>query len=106
VSDAISVHDLKNRHDAGEDFVLLDVREADEIATAAIPWARRIPMMEIPDRMSELPRGKPIVVMCHHGGRSDRVVRFLGANGYDNAVNLDGGIDAWATSVDPTVPRY
>jgi rhodanese-related sulfurtransferase len=106
VSDEISVHDLKRRHDAGEDFVLLDVREPDEIATASIPWATAIPMMEIPDRSGELPHDKPIVVMCHHGGRSERVTRFLNANGYDNAVNLDGGIDAWATSVDATVPRY
>jgi rhodanese-related sulfurtransferase len=45
-------------------------------------------------------------VMCHHGGRSERVASFLAANGYDNAVNLAGGIDAWSTSVDPTVPRY
>ncbi len=106
MSDEISVHDLKLRHDAGEDFVLLDVREPDEIATASIPWATTIPMMEIPARIGELPHHKPIVVMCHHGGRSERVTRFLTANGYDNAVNLEGGIDAWATSVDATVPRY
>ncbi|MBV8580868.1 MAG: sulfurtransferase, partial [Candidatus Eremiobacteraeota bacterium] len=48
----------------------------------------------------------PIVVMCHHGGRSARVTQFLEANGYANAVNLDGGIDAWSESIDPTVPRY
>jgi rhodanese-related sulfurtransferase len=106
VSDEITVDDVKRRHDAGEDFMLLDVREPDEIATASIPWATTIPMMEIPNRIAELPHDKPIVVMCHHGGRSERVARFLTANGYDNAVNLDGGIDAWATSVDTTVPRY
>jgi rhodanese-related sulfurtransferase len=105
VSD-ISVAELRRRHDAGDDLVLLDVREPDEIATASIPWATTIPMAEIPARIGELPRDKPIVVMCHHGGRSDRVAQFLAANGYDNAVNLDGGIDAWSTSVDPTVPRY
>jgi len=106
VNDEISVHDLKHRHDAGEAIVLLDVREPDEIATASIAWAMTIPMMEIPDRLGELPRDRPVVVMCHHGGRSERVTRFLTANGYENAVNLEGGIDAWAISVDPAVPRY
>jgi rhodanese-related sulfurtransferase len=106
VSAEISVDELKRRHDAGEDLVLLDVREPDELATASIPWATTIPMAQIPVRMNELPRDKPIVVMCHHGGRSDRVAQFLNANGYDNAVNLDGGIDAWSRTIDSNVPRY
>jgi rhodanese-related sulfurtransferase len=102
----IGVEELKRRRDAGEHFMLLDVREPEELATASIPWATTIPMGQIPMRMHELPREKPIVVMCHHGGRSDRVAQFLDANGYDNAVNLDGGIDAWSRTIDPTVPRY
>ena len=102
----ISVDELKRRRDAGDELVLLDVREPDEIATASIPWATVIPMREIPLRISEIPRDKPLVVMCHHGGRSERVAQFLEANGYDNAINLTGGIDAWSTTVDPTVPRY
>jgi len=102
----IGVEELKRRREAGEDFVLLDVREPDELATASIPWATAIPMGQIPMRMDELSRDKPIVVMCHHGGRSDRVAQFLAANGYDRAVNLAGGIDAWSRTVDPAVPRY
>ena len=102
----ISVDDLKRRHDAGEDLVLLDVREPDELATASIPWATAIPMMEIPARHAELPRDKPLVVMCHHGARSANVAYFLEANGFDNAVNLNGGIDAWSVSIDPSVRRY
>jgi rhodanese-related sulfurtransferase len=102
----ISVGELKRRRDAGEDFVLLDVREPDEIQTASIPWATVISMREIPARMNEIPRDKPLVVMCHHGGRSERVAQFLEANGYGNAINLAGGIDAWSTSVDTAVPRY
>jgi rhodanese-related sulfurtransferase len=102
----ISVDDLKRRRDAGEDFVLLDVREPDELATASIAWATAIPMMEIPARYAELPRDKPLVVMCHHGARSANVAYFLEANGFDNAVNLNGGIDAWSVSIDPSVRRY
>lgn len=101
-----TVEELKRRRDAGEDLILLDVREPDEVATASIPWALTIPMREIPARIDELPRDKPLVVMCHHGGRSERVAQFLAMNGYGNAVNLTGGIDAWSASVDPSVPRY
>jgi rhodanese-related sulfurtransferase len=102
----ITVEELKRRHDGGEDLVLLDVREPDEIATASIPWATAIPMREVPMRIDEIPRDRPLIVMCHHGGRSERVAHFLAMNGYGNAVNLAGGIDAWSASVDPSVPRY
>ncbi|HYW52710.1 MAG TPA: rhodanese-like domain-containing protein [Candidatus Elarobacter sp.] len=102
----ISVEELKRRHDAGERLVLLDVREPDEVATASIPWATAIPMMQIPARIGEIPRDVPVVVMCHHGGRSERVAQYLAAQGYAGAVNLNGGIDAWSASVDPSVPRY
>jgi rhodanese-related sulfurtransferase len=102
----ISVAELARRHDAGEDFVLLDVREPDEIATASIPWALTIPMGEIPARYGELPKDKPIAVLCHGGMRSGRVTAFLNQNGLANAVNVAGGIDAWSTSIDPAVPRY
>lgn len=102
----IGVEELKRRHDGGEDLVLLDVREADEIRTAAIPWATWIPMNEIPNRTEELPRDKAIVVMCHGGVRSAHVTRFLEQNGFTNAANLAGGIDAWAARVDPAMARY
>jgi rhodanese-related sulfurtransferase len=102
----IGVEELKARRDAGERLVLLDVREPDEVATAALSDVTMIPMDEIPARLDELPRDIPIVVMCHAGVRSGRVTRFLNANGFPNAVNLDGGIDAWSTAIDPSVPRY
>jgi rhodanese-related sulfurtransferase len=102
----ISVFELKRRRDAGESLLLLDVREPDEIATASISDAVTIPMGEIPARFGELPAGVPIVVMCHGGVRSARVSGYLNANGYEGAVNLAGGIDAWSESIDPGVPRY
>jgi rhodanese-related sulfurtransferase len=101
----ISVDELEHRHAAEERFVLLDVREPEELATASIPWATVIPMGEIPARMRELPLDAQIVCMCHHGSRSERVAEFLAANGYD-AVNLTGGIDAWSRAIDSDVPRY
>ena len=102
----ISVDELARRRAANEDFVLLDVREPDEVTTASIAWARTIPMGDVPQRLDELPHDKPIAVLCHGGGRSGRVTTFLNQNGFPNAVNVAGGIDAWSTSIDPDVPRY
>lgn len=88
------------------DVVLLDVREHDELAIAAVQGALHIPMREIPGRLDELDATKPLVVMCHSGGRSRRVAEFLQGNGFSNVFNLQGGIDAWSTQLDPRVPRY
>ena len=91
---------------AGGDVVLLDVREPAEVATAAVAAAVHIPMREVPARLDELPRDKPLVVMCHSGGRSSRVAQYLQYNGFSNVLNLKGGIDAWSTQIDSRMPRY
>jgi len=88
------------------DVVLLDVREPAELEVAGIEGARHVPMRQIPERLDELPRDKPIVVFCHTGGRSRRVAEFLTASGFERVFNLDGGIDAWSREIDPNVPRY
>lgn len=93
-------------HAAGRDVVLLDVREPAELATAAVAGAVHIPMREVPARLDELPRDKPLVVMCHSGGRSGRVAQYLQDFGFSNVFNLKGGIDAWSTQIDSHVPRY
>ena len=90
----------------GGDVVLLDVREHDELALASVDGALHIPMREIPARLRELDASKPLVVMCHAGGRSRRVAEFLQGNGFSNVFNLQGGIDAWSTQLDSRVPRY
>jgi rhodanese-related sulfurtransferase len=90
----------------GDDVVLLDVREHDELAVAAVAGALHIPMREIPARLGELDAAKPLVVMCHSGGRSRRVAEFLQGHGFPNVFNLRGGIDAWSTQLDSRVPRY
>jgi rhodanese-related sulfurtransferase len=102
----ISVAELAKKHKAGEDFILLDVREPDELAIASIPWALAIPMGDVPVRYEELPKDKPIAVLCHGGTRSGRVTKFLNENGYPNAVNVAGGIRDWSITIDPSVPEY
>jgi rhodanese-related sulfurtransferase len=102
----ISVSELKRMRDDGESFTLVDVREDDELAAAGLDFALHVPMGSIPERLGELPKGKPIVVMCHGGARSGRVAKYLRENGFTDVANLAGGIDAWAVEIDPSVPRY
>ena len=53
-----------------------------------------------------LPTNQPLVVLCHYGARSQMVVDFLRNAGFDNAVNLEGGIEAWACEIDQSMRRY
>jgi adenylyltransferase/sulfurtransferase len=89
-----------------EGALLVDVREPFELAICQVPGSRHIPMRQIPESVGDLPRDRPILVLCHVGGRSLRVTQFLRANGFDNVTNVAGGIQAWAVEVDPTLPRY
>jgi len=104
----IDVRKLKQMLDSGEQFTLLDCREPHEVATARIPGSLHIPMREIPNRLAELQpqQAGRIVTHCHHGGRSLRVTQFLRQQGFTQAQNLAGGIDAWSLEIDPSVPRY
>ncbi len=81
--------------DAGE-AVIIDVREDDEVAQAAIPGARHIPMGDLLERLPEVPRDTTVIFSCHSGGRSENVCRYLEENeGFTGLVNLEGGIVAW-----------
>ena len=102
----ISVRELKAKIDNNEPLTLIDVREPFEYEIARIAHARLIPLGELETRLSELPRTGTLVMQCHSGGRSEHAVRILQEAGFENAVNLEGGIDAWSAEVDPTVPRY
>ena len=90
--------------------VLLDVREGWEVQTASARPADldlvHMPMQTIPARLSELDRSRPIACLCHHGGRSALVTQFLNNQGFEQAVNIAGGIHAWSAEVDPSVPCY
>ena len=89
-----------------EGALLLDVREASEVETCTIAGSRHIPMGQIPESLPDLPRDRLILIHCHHGGRSLRVTQFLRANGFAQVSNVDGGIDAWAEQIDPSLVRY
>jgi adenylyltransferase/sulfurtransferase len=102
----VSVEELKKRMDDNEDFVLLDIREPFEYEICRLPGAKLIPMGEIPSHLNELEDEKDLIIYCHAGVRSLRVVMWLRQNGFTNAKNLTGGIDAWSCQIDPNVPRY
>lgn len=90
----------------GTEHALLDVREPHEIAICAISDSLEIPMREIPQHVGDLPRDRPLFVLCHHGIRSAAVTNYLRDSGFDNAWNLAGGIDAWAQLIEPGMARY
>jgi rhodanese-related sulfurtransferase len=102
----IDVAALAQLRDEGTPHTLLDVREPAEIETCVIEDSLTIPMQQIPQALAALPHDQPLVVLCHHGTRSAMVTEFLRSNGFGNAVNLVGGIDAWARSIDPSMRRY
>jgi rhodanese-related sulfurtransferase len=90
----------------GREHIVLDVREARELDICQLEGAQHIPMANVPARTDDLPTNQPLIVVCHHGARSQRVVDFLRNAGFDNAVNLDGGIEAWACEIDRSMRRY
>jgi len=86
--------------------LLLDVREPWEFQTCSIENARLLPLRELPARLGELDPVAETVVICHHGGRSMQAAMFLQRQGFASVHNLAGGVDAWARSVDPSMPVY
>ena len=104
----ITVEELNERRQKGENPTVLDVRNPDEWEKASIDDTLKIPMPEVPDRLEELNehKDKELVVMCHHGGRSQRVCDFLSQNGFNKVRNLTGGIHHWSNKIDSGVPTY
>ena len=104
----VSAAAFDSRRKRGESIFLLDVREADEREIAIIDGAHWIPLGELEDRIDELEsvRNEKLVVHCRTGGRSSTAAHKLIELGFTQVENLDGGIDAWSLTVDPSVPRY
>lgn len=103
----ITASELKQRLDSGEDIQIIDVREAHEVAIAAIPNSTHIPLGQVLNRMSEIDPNRETVVHCKMGGRSFKAIEALKRSGFSgNLLNLKGGILAWSNEVDPSVPRY
>jgi len=98
--------DLKKKLDNREDIFLLDVRQPWEFSLAAIEGSENFPQGEVVDRQQEFVFEEEIVVICHHGERSQTVAQELVESGFKKVHNLVGGIDAWSQVIDPTISRY
>ncbi len=86
---------------------LIDVRERWEFDTARIAGSVLMPMGDVPSRANqELDPDERLVILCHHGMRSLNVAVWLRNQGFEQAQSLRGGIEAWASEVDPAVGRY
>ncbi len=101
----ISVEELKQRKDAGEDIFVLDVREPHEYQICNIS-GYLIPLNDLPKRVHELDSSREIVAHCRSGVRSAKAVEFLRQSGFTKVRNLMGGILAWAEKIDPAMPKY
>ncbi|TWR29764.1 rhodanese-like domain-containing protein [Mucilaginibacter pallidiroseus] len=101
----ISVQELKEKLDNGEDFQLVDVREDFEYETSNL-GGTLIPLGGILIETDKIAKDKPVVIMCRSGKRSAAAVMQLEAQGFSNLYNLQGGILAWKAAIDPTINVY
>ena len=88
------------------DIMLLDVREQWEYDLCHIPNSIHIPLSDITTRISELQKSDPIIIICHNGRRSLNIGLELITKGFDNVINLKGGVDQWADDIDNTMAKY
>jgi len=109
---SLTAQELWSKLQMGEALQLVDVREEQELAMARLPFpVEHLPLSRSSEWMQEvsarLERDRPVVVLCHAGVRSWQFACWLlETQGYSDVWNLEGGIDAWSISVDPSVPRY
>lgn len=103
---SISPTELDERLTRGDALNLIDVREPFEFEIARVEGARLLPLSKFSEWIGALEPQTETIVMCHHGVRSAQVCAYLAQNGFTKVFNLDGGIDAWSTEVNRTVPRY
>ena len=111
----VSVHDVIDKQQQGTEFLLIDVREPNELELASLPAGEfiKLPLSELRERrLDALPealnqnKDADVVLFCHKGLRSAQVTVFLRQQGWSNAVSMAGGIDAWAEEIDESVGKY
>jgi molybdopterin/thiamine biosynthesis adenylyltransferase/rhodanese-related sulfurtransferase len=102
----MTVEELKQRLDRGEDLFILDVRNPEEIQICRLPGSTVIPLPELGRRFTELDKNREMIVHCKSGMRSARAIQFLRQQGFSKLKNLTGGILAWADRIDKGMPKY
>jgi len=102
----ITARELATALRENTELVVIDVREPHEWDICRIPGAILIPLGQLPERLNEIDGHREVVTQCHTGVRSMRALEILRAAGFSKVRSLRGGIDAWSTDIDPSVPRY
>ena len=102
----ISVTQAEELREKNPSTQFLDVREPEEVALGRISNAQHIPLNSIPENIDRISKEDILIVYCHHGMRSQKAVEYLQAKGFKNCLNLSGGIHAWSTDIDPSIPCY
>lgn len=105
----ISVQDVKDRLDAGQSLLLVDVRQPEEHEHCRIEKSLLFPLPRLQSAVEEirqLAQGQSVITYCHHGHRSVQAAAMLREAGIGRVMSMAGGIDAWSTEIDSSVPRY
>jgi monothiol glutaredoxin len=102
---SLSVSELRDRLAAGS-ITLLDIRPAADRATAAFPGAHEVLDEGSIERLSALPKDRPLAFLCHHGNSSRQAAEHFRGLGFQQVFNVEGGIDAWSREIDSSVPLY
>ncbi len=103
---SITPEQLKQLIDNSNSPELIDIREPWEYETCRIDSSTNLPMSGIVNSHEKLDKKAKNVVICHHGARSLQVTSYLESIGFENVINLEGGIDLWAKTIDPSMPQY
>jgi rhodanese-related sulfurtransferase len=104
--DVITPQQLQELILSGNSPIILDVRETVELQICALPNSLHIPLGNLTNEWENLPKDQPIVVLCHHGYRSMQAASFLKSLGFNQVMNLHGGIHAWAKQIDNSLQIY
>lgn len=102
----LDVEELAEWRRQGVPLQIIDVREPWEVEICALADAVNVPLGTLPGRLDAVATDRPLVLVCHHGARSQSAVNFLLSRGFGAALNLSGGIDAWARRVEPGMATY
>jgi rhodanese-related sulfurtransferase len=100
----IDSRELENRLSADDKLYLLDIRSEAEVMHGMLPNSEHLPMHLIPLRVMDFPKDREIILYCRSGARSYHACRFLMQQGFDNVINLKGGIIDWARNGFEIVP--
>ena len=102
----ITVTEVHAMREKGESFTLLDIREQWENDLVTIDGSHFVAMEEVPSKLLEFDKEKPMVIYCHTGVRSTAVTSYFLEQGFLDVKSMTGGIHAWALQIDTTLPIY